>query len=258
MLKPIKFGIGATLLAAAQLSTASTAEITVTNLTLSTAGGQWWSWIPSEVDWVPITSGASAELLNPAAADAVTAWHGNTVVASVTDGGSWAEANINAGTPPPAGEPAGLNGVSASARVAANDSQSGWAFANIFAGRITVGGNATITLTATIDTINASGSAQANAYIDMCSIAPITEEVVCDAANAAEAFVDGVSGAYTGPTILTASWTNPGDTTYAYMSFGLTASADSTAPVPEPATWALALSGLAGLGALRKKLLRAA
>ena len=246
MLKSIRLGVGATLLAAAQLSTAGTAEIHVSNITVSVSGGEWWYWLPGNVDWLSPSAGTSAGLLNPSFSDGTIAWHGSTIGASVADGTSLAAAALQAPMP---GE---FNGVSASAQVVANDGQSGWAFANIFDGQIMVGGNATITLSATIDVINASGSmAQAMASIELCST-DFTPDV-CEAANSAEAFVDGLSGSYSGPVLLTASWTNPGATTWAKMRFGLTASAESDAVtvVPEPATWALALTGLAGLAARR-------
>jgi MYXO-CTERM domain-containing protein len=248
MLKSIKCGIGATLLAAAQLCTAGIAEIQVSNITLSVSGGEWWYWLPGNVDWLPMTAETSAAMLNPAASDGAVGWHGSALAASVSDGSSLATSTLTA-----AASGAPFNGVTASAKVVANDGQSGWAFSKLFDGQILVGGNATITLSATIDTISASGSsAQANAYFELCSTDFITD--VCDFANYAEAFVDGASGDYSGPSLLTASWTNPGATTWAKMRFGLSASADADVQaVPEPASWTLALTALAGLGALRRK-----
>jgi hypothetical protein len=254
MLKSIKFGIGATALAAAQLASAGVAEVTVSNITLSVSGGDGWYYLPVNVNWLPtMTAGTSTALVFPAASDAAIGWHGSALASSVTEGSSLATATLT-DSPSWNTDSWNLDGVSASAHVIANDGQIGWAFAKIFDGQILVGGKATITLSATINGISASGStAQANAYMEMCSTDFVTD--VCDFANSAEAFVDGVSGHYGGPAILTASWTNPGDqgtSAWAKMRFGLTASAESLAPVPEPATWALALAGL-GLVALRKR-----
>jgi hypothetical protein len=247
MLRSIRFGIGAALLAAAQLASAGSAEVRITNLTLSVSGGEWWYWLPANVDWLAPTSGASSALLSPAAADGTTGWHGNALGASVFDGSSFATATLGAATS------GGINGVSAAAAVAASNGQTGWAFANVFDGQIMVGGHATITLSATIDTINASGAtAQAGAYFELCSTDFVTE--TCDFANYAEAFVDGSSGPYSGPSIISASWTNAGETGWARMHIGLTASAESDAtPVPEPGTWALVLTGLVGIGAARRR-----
>jgi len=245
MRKSIRFGIGASLLAAAQLASAGSAEIQVGNFTLSVSGGEWWYWLPTNVDWLTPTAGASSALLSPGVTDGSTGWHGNALDASVSDGGSFATATLGAATS------ADFNGVSATAHVVANDGQMGWAFANVFDGQIMVGGHATITVSETINTINASGtSAQANAYIELCSTDFVTD--TCDFANYAEAFVDASSGNYSGPSIISASWTNPGETTWARMHIGLTAAAESdVTAVPEPGTWALMLAGLVGIGTLR-------
>jgi hypothetical protein len=242
-----KFAIGAAVLAVAQLAAASTAEVNISKLTLSVSGGEWWYWLPGNVDWLAQTAGTSVQLQSPSFDDSASAWHGTAIASSVADGGSFAQATLTGAT---AGD---FNGVTASAKVFADNGQSGWAFANIFNGQIMVGGNATITVSATIDNIGASGSvAQANAFIELCSTDFVTD--VCDAANYTEAFVDASSGNYSGPSILTASWTNPGATTWAKMHIGLTASAESVAtPVPEPSSAALLLAGLACGGALMRR-----
>jgi hypothetical protein len=246
MLKAIRFGVGATLLAAAQLATAASAEVQLSNFTISVSGGEWWYWLPVNESWLAPTAGTSAALLNPAVSDGSIAWHGNALSTSVADGDSFATATLGAATS------WDLNGISASAQVVANGGQAGWAFANVFDGQIMVGGHATITISATVSSISASGaSSQANAYIELCSTDFTTD--TCDFANYAEAFVDGSSGAYSGPSIITASWTNPGETTWAKMHIGATASADSVTAVPEPGTWGLMLAGLAGIGVLRSR-----
>lgn len=243
MKKICKYAAAAALVAASQLAVADTAEVKISNLTLSVSGGEWWYWLPSNVDWISPSAGASSELLSPSFADSVVGWHGNAMAASAVDQLSFAQAQLSAKT---SGD---LNGVTASASVQANGGQSGWAFAKVFDGQIMVGGNATITVSATLDGIHANGSmAQANAYIELCSTDFVTD--TCDTANYIEAFVDGASSLYGGPTTLTASWTNPGATTWAKLHIGLTASAESVAtPVPEPATLALWLVGLTGIGA---------
>lgn len=247
MLKSIRFGIGATLLAAAQLASAGSAEVRLSNFTLSVTGGEWWYWLPANVDWLTPTSGASSALLGPIVTDGTTGWHGHALGASAFDGASFATATLGAATS------ADFNGVSATAAVVANNGQMGWAFANVFDGQILVGGHATITVSATIDTIHASGTtAQAGAYFELCSTDFVTD--TCDFANYAEAFVDASSGSYSGPSIISASWTNPGETAWAKMHIGLTAAAEShVTAVPEPGTWALVLTGLVGIGALRSR-----
>lgn len=242
-----KYVISAALLAISQLAIASEAEVKISNLTLSTSGGELWYWVPSDVTWVSKTSGTSGALLPPALNDSAVAWHGNTLSTLVTDQQSFAQAGITATTP------GDLNGVSAIASVQATGGQSGWAFAKVFDGQLMVSGHTTFTVSATLSGIHASGStAQANAYIELCSTDFTTD--TCDSANYVEAFVDASSPLYSGPTTLTTSWTNPGDTTWIKMHIGLTASADSVTAVPEPATMALWLAGLAGVGArLRRR-----
>lgn len=247
MLSKTKLALGAAVIAAAQLAAADTAEVKISNLTLSVSGGEWWYWLPTEVGWVSPTSGAATGLVSPAFDDSAVGWHGNAFSSSVQDGGSIAHAQLTAKT---SGD---MNGVTALASVTATGGQSGWAFANVFDGQIMVGGNATITVTARLDSILATGSmAQANAYIQLCSTDFTTD--TCDPANYVEAFVDASSPTYGGPALLTASWTNPGATTWAKMHIGLTASADSiTASVPEPASVMLWLAGLTGMGLYRRR-----
>ena len=143
-----KFAVGAAMLAVAQLAAASTAEANISKLTLSVSGGEWWYWLPGNVDWLPQTAGTSVQLQNPSFDDSTSAWHGTAIGSSVADGGSWAQAVLTGAT---GGD---FNGVSASAKVFADNGQSGWSFANIFNGQIMVGGNATITVSATIDNIS--------------------------------------------------------------------------------------------------------
>jgi len=245
MRRSFKLALGATVLAAAQLAAADTAEVKLTNLTLSVSGGEWWYWLPINETWLQQTAGTAVQLPIPGLADSTSAWHGTAISSSVADGGSFAQAALTSAT-------SDVNGVSASAKVVATDGQSGWAFASVFDGQIMVGGGATITVSATVDTIGASGSlAQANAYIELCSTDFVTD--VCDAANYTEAFVDASSGAYSGPAIITTSWTNPGATTWAKMHIGLTASAESALPVPEPGSAAMLLIGLACGGTLLRR-----
>lgn len=241
MLNRYKTVLAASLIAASQLAAADMAEVRISNLTLSTSGGEWWYYLPTEVEWVSKTAGASSALLNPSFNDSVIGWHGNALGASVANQMSSAQAGLTAKTS------SDLNGVTAFASVQVDGGQSGWAFAKVFDGQIMVSGNTTITVSATLDGIHASGSmAQANAYIELCSTDFVTD--TCDSANYVEAFIDASSPNYGGPTLLTASWTNPGATTWAKMRIGLTASADSVSAVPEPTTTALWLLGLAAVG----------
>jgi hypothetical protein len=245
MLNTFKYAVGAALIAGSQLAAADAAQVKITDLTLSVSGGEWWYWLPTGVDWVSPTAGAATGLTNPSFDDSVIGWHGNALSSGVTDGLSLAQASLTAKT---SNE---FNGVSALASVNATGGQSGWAFAKVFDGQIMVGGNATITLTAKVDSLSASGpSGQAMAYIELCSTDFTTD--TCLPANYTEALVFGDS-AYSGPTTLTASWTNPGATAWAKMHIGLTASADSVAAVPEPSSMAMLLAGLAGVGLYRRR-----
>lgn len=242
MLNRYKTVLAAALIAASQLAAADTAEVSISNINVSASGGQWWAQLFKGVTWLPLPSGASAELVNPSFSDTASGWQGDVIGASVAAAGSFAQANLTATSSTQ--NATSLNGVSASAKVNVTGGQSGWANAKVFDGLIQVGGNATVTVTAALSSLQVSGPhGQANVYIDFCSGAE-----TCAPGNYTEAFIDGSFSNYSGPTLLSASWTNPGDTTFTRMVIGLTASADSVSAVPEPATTAFWMLGLAVVG----------
>ena len=246
MLKTFKLALGAALIAASQLAAADVAEVKVSDVTLSVAGG--WYYMPVEVEWRSLTAGTSVGLQNPSFLDSMTAWHGRVAGSSVTDGASSAMASLTART---AGDH--LEGVTAQAKVDVSGGQAGWSFANVLDNQILVAAGATITFSIKVDSLLASGGmSQGNAYIELCSTDFTTD--TCLPGNYAEAVVFGDSP-YSGPSILTASWSNPSATenTWAKVRIGLSASADSVSAVPEPSTYALWLGGLAAVGAIMRR-----
>ena len=247
MLNKVQLTLGAALLAASQWAAADVAEVQVSNVTLSVAGGGWWYYLPTEVEWVAPSAGTSVGLQNPSFLDSATAWHGQAAGSSVADGASLATAALTAKTS------GNLDGVTARAKVDVGAGQAGWSFAKLIDNQILVAAGATITVSMQLDGILASGAmSQANAYIELCSTDFTTD--TCLPANYAEAFVFGTD-AYSGPAILTASWTSPAaDNSWARIRIGLTASADaSAAPIPEPSTTALWLAGLLGAAVLARR-----
>ena len=241
MLKTFQFAIGAALIAATQLAIADMAEVTISNVSMGASQGQWWYWYPGG----DTAAGTSVELLNPSFANAASGAPGTAMGVSVTDGSAVAQAQLNARDP----SKWDIMGVSGSASVSASGGQGGWAFTNVIERSILVGGgNTTLTVSASLDSFKATGPmSQANAYIEFCFNGN------CD--NYTEAFVDG-TGAYSGSSMLTASWTSPsaGDGAWVNVRFGLTASVQSVAAaVPEPGTTALWLAGLAGVGAIARR-----
>lgn len=248
MLNKLKWTAGVALVAASQLASADIAEVRLTNLTLTASAPGWWDYIPKEVTWVPETAGTSAGLDNPSFYDEAHGWHGNAMAASVTDGSAVSKAQLTA-VPPGSSD---LNGVTALASVHASGGQGGWANAQVFSGQILVPASTTITISTQIANIQVSGTtAQAFAYVGFCSF-----DGDCNPANYAEAFIDASWPTYSGPSTLTTSWTNPSskDNTWVLLNFGATASVSSiAAPVPEPATYALWLAGLVGIGIYRRR-----
>jgi hypothetical protein len=251
MLKTFQFAVGAALIAASQLAAADTAEASISNINVSSSGGEGWAQLFKGVTWLPLPSSATVGLVDPSFSDTASGWQGDVIGASVAAAGSIAQASLTATTSTENYN--SLNGVSASAKVNVTGGQSGWANANVFDGVMQVSGHTTITVTAILSSLQVSGPhGQANVYIDFCSWAD-----TCAPGNYTEAFIDASFPNYSGPTLLTASWTNPGNTDFARMRIGLTASADSVAaPVPEPATTALWLAGLAGVGAVSRRRLK--
>ena len=241
MFRTVRYVLGLALAAACLSALADSAEVKISNVSMSASQGQWWYWYPSG----DTAAGVSAELISPSFANAVTGAPGTAMNVSLTDGSAVAQAVLGA-------RGAGLwdlQGASASAKVDASGGQAGWAFTNVIDRSILVGGgNTTFTISAALDSIQASGPmTQANAYIEICANGS------CD--SYAEAFVDGTSGSYAGPSILSATWTSPaaGDAVWVNVRFGLTASVESLAPVPEPSTAALWLAGLGGIGVIARR-----
>jgi hypothetical protein len=257
MLKKLKIALGAALVAASQLAMADVAEVKISNLKFEAFNGEWWADVPTWNTWAP-PSGTTAHLDTPVFHHSTSGRQGEALTSTVTDGTSQAQATLTQGNG--AWWDASvltLNNVTALASVNAVNGQSGWAYANVFGGpvnggggQIQVGGNATVRVSLTIDSLKVIGDmAQAGVSIQFCT----WDTNVCDAASYAEALVDSSWPTYTGPSVLTASWTNPGPTTWARLHIGLNASAESVTAVPEPSTYALWLAGLGAVGAITRR-----
>ena len=249
MFDKIKFALGATLVAVSQLAAADQAEVTVSNIALSVSGPGWWYWLPTNVDWRPESAGTAVQLDNPRFANISSVWTGQSTSSSMTDGASSALASLTPKTP------GDLPGTAAQAKVDVSGGQSGWAFANVVNNQILVAGLSTLSVSMKLDSIQTSGAmSQANATIQLCSIdfkADPTD--TCLPTHYVEAVSMGGS-VYGGPSILTTTWTNTSaDAIYARIQIGLTAAATSVAAVPEPASAALWLAGMAGIAVYRRR-----
>lgn len=246
----IRWATALALAGGATLASAGDASVSLSNLEYSVDGGAWWAWVVTEQTWVPETSGANAQM-GSQVADGSSGWLGAPLSAQSAAGTSLAEANVTAG---------GFGGGGAAeASVHANDpGQSGWAAADFFNGLVLLGSGTTFTVRATVDGIHASGAdAQAFAFIELCGTDFTTD--TCQDSGTAEAFATGTTGDYSGPTTLTATWTNPDiiNSGWAKLQIGVSAvaSADVLA-IPEPASGSLMLAGmtlLLGVAARRSR-----
>lgn len=248
MRNTLKHTLAAAVMVACRLASADTAEASISNVNVSFFGGDWGGQLFKGVTWLPQPSGATAELNSPSFIDTAKGWQGDAMGASVASAGSFAEAKLTATTSSETWN--SLNGVSASAKVNVTGGQSGWANANVFDGLFQISAHSTITVTAVLSSLQVSAaSGQANVYIDFCSW-----KEDCAPASYTEAFIDASFPNYTGPTLLSATWTNPGEGDFVRMRIGLAVSADSVAaPVPEPSSAALWLAGLAGAGVVARR-----
>jgi hypothetical protein len=249
MYKTLKCGLGVALLAACRLASADSAEVKISNVSMSAANGQWFYWHPGGNFDAGVEVALGPDPLNPSFHDAASGALGSAADVSVTDGAAVALAQLTARTP---GQ-WDVQGVTASVSVDASGGQGGWSFAKVVDRSIWLGGlGTTLTVSANLDSLMASGPmSQGMVSIQICP------NDVCDMNSIyTEAFVDG-TGAYSGPSVLSASWSTPVNSGGANVTvrFGLSASvySDSVTAVPEPSTYALWLAGICGVGVIARR-----
>ncbi|MEO6276320.1 PEP-CTERM sorting domain-containing protein [Roseateles sp.] len=250
MLKTIQYAAAAALIAASQLAAADVAGVVLTDIKVAASGGQWWDVIFKDVSWLEPTAGAVAGLDDPATSDSKSGWHGNAMTASVSDYHGAATAGTTAAT---SGD---FDGMTAFANAAATNRESVWAFSKVYDGKVLVGSGTTITVSAKLADIYASGTgtSQANASIELCGadFSNAADALVnCVPMSFAEAFVDQSLPGYTGPSVLSASWTNDSsDGAWTWMRIGLSASVQA---LPEPTSAMLCLASLGAAAAVRRR-----
>lgn len=247
MQKTAKSVVGVALLAACGVALADSAEVRISNVSMSAANGQWFYWHPGGDSDAGVEVALGADPMNPSFHDAASGALGTAAAVSVTDGAAVAHAQLTART-----GTWDVQGVTASVSVDASGGQGGWSSAHVVNRSIWLGGRGTtLTVSANLDSLTASGSmSQGMVFIEICP------NSICDANSVyAEALVDGTSGLYSGPSALSATWSSPLDSGGAnvFVRFGLTAAAYSVSAVPEPSTYALWLAGICGVGVIARR-----
>jgi hypothetical protein len=247
MHKTVKSVVCAALLAACGLALADSAEVKISNVSMSAVNGQWFYWHPGGNSDAGVAVGLGPDPMNPSFQDAANVALGAPAAVSVTDGAAVAHAQLTART-----GAWDVQGVTASVSVDASGGQGGWSSANVVNRSIWLGGRGTtLTVSANLDSLTASGPmSQGMVFIEICP------NGICDVNSVyAEAMVDGTSGLYSGPSFLSASWSSPinSDGANVLVRFGLSAAAYSVSAVPEPSTYALWLAGICGVGVLKRR-----
>ncbi|HSW08164.1 PEP-CTERM sorting domain-containing protein [Aquabacterium sp.] len=233
----LQVGLAAGLMALAPLAHAASASVAISNVTVQVIdlqpGDDVWPWAVffTEADWVAKTTSALAHVELPDVSSAQQGWLGTVQSAQASSGGSFALAATSAGD-------LWSTGPGASASVSVVGDQLGWASATVFNGLFLAGAQTRIVVTASVDTLSATGSdAQANASIELCD-----SDGTCHPAGYSEALVFGFpASGYAPATTLRAEWDFSADG-WGTMNAGVSASAVSA--VPEPSSAVLLLAGL--------------
>lgn len=242
--RALRAGCALALTALSSLTWADSASVSMSNVKVevidTVPGDDVWPWLvffSGDSSWLSFTTLAGAYVAPAPVGQENMGWLGSTQSALASVGGSLSQAGTTAG------DFWGASGPGAWASVTAVNGQQAWAYATVFNGLFLAGAETAFVVTATVDGIGASGTdAQANASIELC-----TSGGSCDAAGYSEALAFGGQD-FAAPGMLRAQWSNSAsDATWGTMNASVAAAASA---VPEPASAAMLLAGLLGVGAV--------
>ncbi|MCY4745312.1 PEP-CTERM sorting domain-containing protein [Pelomonas sp. UHG3] len=244
---------------AAHAAEAATAQVSISNVVVSTVALDAEPWITGAWPWLvqntgpgwPATgesTGVTAQLTDADLLDGEQGWLGTNRQAALAHGLSSASASVSftGGDLSSAG--------AASSFASASNGEVATATARLWDAAFMVGGRTRVVVTMTLDSLSAAG--QGGTAMALATLGLWQNSNGAGFVNAEAQAIDapGFSFAYTGPSTLSVSWDNPStDTAVARITLLTSAQVLSAAPVPEPASAVLLALGLAALAWRRRR-----
>jgi len=243
----LAMSLGSTAQAAPATASAQLSNITIQMFDINPNNSIYpWLWVPTNVDWLPPSSSASAQLDTPPLSQTQTGWIGAGQTADVAAPGGQASAWVGTGD---------LNaGASGFAGVSAQDGATATAIAQIFSGRFLAGPDTGLIVTATVTDLQANAAGGLAQAVASLGIYDADTGANFDSSQA-WAFDAPDFSSSSSPQTLSVMWQN-GSTNAVWGQLDAVASAQAlsaAATVPEPTTVALVATCMGLLVVCRRR-----